>query len=237
MNKVFILTTIFSVGFYLTPVCGQNIEGKYTYSHPSGLFGGMTIEFSKNKFIQTIHGHFDTPSIEGAGYFIRDQKKLVLFYDKIKTGDSSVYEVVEETELKTDNEVIIFNLSVVDYENHSTAFRGAFVILGKDSRGIMQSFTDSLGNNQLMIWDPNLIDHVQITFLGYDSVIIPTKGFKNKSVTIKCTLRIPKAKYIEEGKVEFNIDEISNNHLKISNKETLLTLKKDTPGKKPKPKK
>ena len=212
MKKITLIVILIIASSFICS--GQTIQGKYIWTDPSGL-SSKVLYFSKNKFSQTDYS--DTDSLKGSGYFIQDERKLIFVYDKALNKDSSNCSVINLQEWKegTGNKVSI-SITIKDNENSLQPYHGASIFLGNQTGNSVQLFSDIQGHSEIIVWDMNSINQITIVAMGYDPIVVPTKEFVNKNVTLDCTLRIPKTRFITKDRAEFNIDELSKNSIVIS---------------------
>lgn len=219
------ITTILILIVASTITCtGQTIQGKYIWTDPSGL-SSKVLYFYKNKFNQTEYSDID--SLKGSGYFIQDERKLILVYDKVLNKDVSSCSVIklQESEEERVNKTSI-SLTIKDNENSLQPFHGVSIFLGHQTGNSIQLFSDTGGHSEFIIWDLHSINQFTIVAMGYDPILVPTKEFANKNVLLNCILRIPKTRFITKDKVEFNIEELSKNSIVISKDNEKLRFNK-----------
>jgi hypothetical protein len=190
---------------------GQFTPGKYVWTDPSGL-SSIILQFSKSRFTQTNFSDID--SLTGTGYFIKDSKKLILFYDKVISDDSSGCQVIQVQDgmIGLEKKTSI-SMTIYDGENSFEPFNGASILLGYKQINSVQLFSDVKGKSEFIIWDTRVLNQLTILALGYDPVVLSLGDYQNKTVSLNCTLRIPKKGIIQKDYTEFTIEASSKNTL------------------------
>jgi hypothetical protein len=223
MNKVFYLSCFIVIGIVNNSFC-QTLFGKYQMTDAAGLYSVTFDFFENNRFTQKIHSDLD--SLQGAGYYILDNKTFILVYDEVENSNVSEYQLIEGNSTKDVSNQLNVEIVVRDSESNNELFAGVIVQLDQNKTIVLNLITDNGGRVIFQINNTLLINGITVFTLGYEPIFISLNDIKSSKVKIECFLKMNKNKQIGFKKIQYKIVEFTKRVLVITNEKETLVLRK-----------